>query len=90
MLVKSECGTECMYSIPSIYTELVHMFMLLGTQTLTRREQHPFSVIKSAENGSTYNFDNPVRRDVSSSGEEGQQVVLRFVADNAGPWVFHW
>ncbi|TFK21942.1 laccase 4 [Coprinopsis marcescibilis] len=49
---------------------------------------HAFSVVKSA-GSSTYNFENPVRRDVVNSGEEGEETVIRFVTDNPGPWIFH-
>ncbi|KAJ2912231.1 hypothetical protein MD484_g8184, partial [Candolleomyces efflorescens] len=49
---------------------------------------HAFSVIKSAES-ETFNFKNPVRRDVVSIGGVGQSAVIRFVTDNPGPWIFH-
>ena len=51
--------------------------------------QHNFSVIRSAGN-STYNFVNPVRRDVVSIGESGDNVTIRFQTDNEGPWIMHW
>jgi hypothetical protein len=43
------------------------------------------SVVLSAGN-STYNYDNPVVRDVVGIGEKGDNVTTRFTADNAGPW----
>ncbi|KAG6812582.1 Acyl-coenzyme A oxidase 2 [Tricholoma furcatifolium] len=50
---------------------------------------HAFSVIRSAGN-STPNFDNPVRRDVvSTGGETSDNVTIRFTTDNPGPWIFH-
>ncbi|KAJ2924903.1 hypothetical protein H1R20_g12175, partial [Candolleomyces eurysporus] len=49
---------------------------------------HAFSVIKSADSD-TFNFKNPVRRDVVSIGGVGQFAVIRFVTDNPGPWIFH-
>ncbi|KAI0303035.1 laccase [Russula brevipes] len=49
---------------------------------------HSFYVVRSAGN-STYNWDNPIVRDVVSIGEPGDQVTIRFVADNPGPWFFH-
>ncbi|KAJ8695355.1 ferroxidase, multicopper oxidase [Pleurotus ostreatus] len=49
---------------------------------------HLFSVVRSAGN-STYNFDNPVRRDVVSNGVAGDLVTIRFVTDNPGPWLLH-
>ncbi|KAF8485121.1 laccase C [Russula ochroleuca] len=51
---------------------------------------HSFWVVRSAGND-TYNWDNPVVRDVVSLGEaeSGSEVTIRFVADNPGPWFFH-
>nr|CAB69046.2 acidic laccase [Coprinellus congregatus] len=50
---------------------------------------HMFSVIRSASN-STPNFVNPVRRDVVSLGSNtADRVTVRFVTDNAGPWIMH-
>ena len=50
---------------------------------------HTFSVIRSA--GSlTYNYVNPVKRDVVNTGNLGDFVTIRFVTDNAGPWFLHW
>jgi len=49
---------------------------------------HNFSVIRSAGN-STYNFVNPVRRDVVSTGSAGDNVTIRFETDNEGPWILH-
>ncbi|KAI0047190.1 multicopper oxidase [Auriscalpium vulgare] len=49
---------------------------------------HAFSVVRSAGNA-TYNFDNPVVRDVVTIGDTGDEVTIRFVTDNPGPWFFH-
>lgn len=49
---------------------------------------HNFDVVRSAGN-STYNFVNPVRRDVVSAGLAGDNVTIRFHTDNAGPWILH-
>ena len=38
---------------------------------------------------STYNYDNPVIRDVVSIGTTGDNVTIRFFTDNYGPWFFH-
>ncbi|KAG1732064.1 laccase [Suillus lakei] len=38
---------------------------------------------------STLNYVNPVRRDVVSAGSPGQQMVIRWVTDNSGPWFLH-
>ncbi|KAI0293709.1 laccase [Multifurca ochricompacta] len=49
---------------------------------------HAFHVVRSAGN-SSYNFDDPVIRDVVSIGNTGDQVTIRFFTDNPGPWFFH-
>ena len=51
--------------------------------------QHTFDVVRSA-GSTTYNYANPVRRDVVSIGSSGDNVTIRFVTDNAGPWFLHW
>ena len=45
-------------------------------------------MVRSAGN-STYNFDNPVIRDVVSIGVAGDNVTIRFFTDNPGPWFLH-
>ncbi|KAG1888631.1 laccase [Suillus subluteus] len=49
---------------------------------------HSFDVVQSAGN-SSFNYVNPVRRDVVSSGILSQQMVIRWVTDNSGPWFLH-
>lgn len=49
---------------------------------------HAFYVVRSAGN-SSYNYDNPIMRDVVSMGDSGDEVTIRFVADNPGAWFFH-
>ncbi|KAH9172784.1 laccase [Lactarius sanguifluus] len=49
---------------------------------------HAFSVVRSAGN-STYNFVDPVVRDVVSIGQADDNVTIRFFTDNPGPWFFH-
>jgi len=49
---------------------------------------HAFDVIRSA-GSETYNFINPPRRDVVSIGDQDDNVTIRFVTDNAGPWFLH-
>ncbi|KAJ7466111.1 laccase 1 precursor [Mycena latifolia] len=67
-------------SIPGGSTGAPHPFHLHG---------HNFFVIRSAGN-STYNFDNPVIRDVVSTGPALTDLTtFRFVTDNAGPWFLH-
>ncbi|KAJ6622321.1 Cupredoxin [Mycena sp. CBHHK59/15] len=49
---------------------------------------HNFHVIKSAGND-TFNFNDPVIRDVVSTGASPtDHVVIRFLTNNAGPWLF--
>ena len=49
---------------------------------------HTFWVVRSA--GSTdYNWDDPILRDVVSTGVTGDQVTFRFTTDNPGPWFLH-
>ncbi|KAH9963956.1 laccase [Lactifluus volemus] len=49
---------------------------------------HSFYVVRSAGNNS-YNFVDPVVRDVVSIGNTGDAVTIRFFTDNPGPWFFH-
>ncbi|KAF8166763.1 laccase lcc6 [Mycena galopus ATCC 62051] len=63
-------------SIPGGTTGAPHPFHLHG---------HNFWVIRSAGN-STYNFDNPVVRDVVTTGPDTtSNVTIRFETNNAGP-----
>ncbi|KAJ6537795.1 laccase [Mycena capillaripes] len=67
-------------SIPGGSPGAPHPFHLHG---------HNFHVIRSAGN-STYNFHNPVIRDVVSTGADTTDLTtFRFVTDNAGPWFLH-
>ncbi|KAI0285664.1 laccase T2 copper depleted [Russula brevipes] len=49
---------------------------------------HNFHVVRSAGN-SSYNFHDPVMRDVVSIGNTSDEVTIRFITDNPGPWFFH-
>ncbi|KAI0065684.1 laccase [Artomyces pyxidatus] len=49
---------------------------------------HTFSVVRSAQSA-TYNYVNPVKRDVVSIGGLLDAVTIRWTADNPGPWFFH-
>ncbi|KAI9509110.1 laccase [Russula earlei] len=49
---------------------------------------HAFYVVRSAGN-SSYNFVDPVLRDVVTIGSAGDNVTIRFFTDNPGPWFFH-
>ncbi|KAJ6624148.1 yellow laccase [Mycena sp. CBHHK59/15] len=67
-------------SIPGGSPGAPHPFHLHG---------HNFYVIRSAGN-STYNFNNPVIRDVVSTGASADDLAtFRFKTDNAGPWFLH-
>ncbi|KAJ6621044.1 laccase [Mycena sp. CBHHK59/15] len=67
-------------SIPGGTAGAPHPFHLHG---------HNFHVIKSAGND-TFNFVNPVIRDVVSTGSATtDNTTIRFVTDNAGPWFLH-
>ncbi|OJA14790.1 hypothetical protein AZE42_13830, partial [Rhizopogon vesiculosus] len=50
--------------------------------------QHNFAVVRVAGN-STANFVNPIWRDTVTLGSEGDNVTIRFVTDNPGPWFLH-
>ncbi|TEB37778.1 Cu-oxidase-domain-containing protein [Coprinellus micaceus] len=69
-------------TVPNFVIGAPHPFHLHG---------HAFSVVKSASQpGEPRNLINPVRRDVVSTGSNtGDTTVIRFVADNPGPWIFH-
>nr|AEL16568.1 laccase [Cerrena sp. CTL-2011] len=49
---------------------------------------HNFHVVRSAGE-TTYNYDNPILRDVVSAGGTGDNVTIRFTTDNPGPWFLH-
>ncbi|KAG1888706.1 multicopper oxidase-domain-containing protein [Suillus subluteus] len=66
--------------------------LIAGRHSLTalpvEEEIHSFSVVQTV-GSSTFNYINPVRRDVVDSGSDGQQMVIRWVTDNSGPWILH-
>ncbi|KAF8075317.1 laccase [Lyophyllum atratum] len=66
-------------SMPALDIGGPHPFHLHG---------HNFDVIRSA-GSSAYNYENPVRRDVVSIGMGDDNVTIRFVTDNSGPWFLH-
>ncbi|KAH9932000.1 laccase [Epithele typhae] len=51
---------------------------------------HTFAVVRSA-GSSVYNYDNPIFRDTVDTGSQanGDNVTIRFVTDNPGPWFLH-
>ncbi|KAH7881940.1 laccase [Phlebopus sp. FC_14] len=67
-------------SFPGALLASSHSFHLHG---------HRFDVVRSAGTRE-YNYLNPVRRDTMNSGTPTDNVTIRFVTDNAGPWFLHW
>ncbi|KAJ8095874.1 laccase, multicopper oxidase, benzenediol:oxygen oxidorectuctase [Marasmius tenuissimus] len=61
---------------------------LLGIQHPMHLHGHAFDVVRVA-GSSTYNYENPVRRDVVSLGTASDNVTIRFRTDNPGPWFMH-
>ncbi|KAH8104295.1 Cu-oxidase-domain-containing protein [Phellopilus nigrolimitatus] len=49
---------------------------------------HNFDIVRVA-GSSTYNYVNPIRRDVLSVGGPTDNVTFRFVTNNPGPWFLH-
>ncbi|KAL0572350.1 laccase, multicopper oxidase, benzenediol:oxygen oxidorectuctase [Marasmius crinis-equi] len=61
---------------------------LLGIEHPMHLHGHTFDVVRPA-GSSTYNYENPVRRDVVSIGGASDNVTIRFTTDNPGPWILH-
>ncbi|KAJ3485885.1 hypothetical protein NLI96_g4634 [Meripilus lineatus] len=66
-------------SMPGNIREGPHPFHLHG---------HAFDVVRSA-GSDVYNYVNPARRDVVSIGSSNDNVTIRFMTDNPGPWFLH-
>ncbi|KAI0000121.1 laccase [Russula compacta] len=74
---------------PNKSVELTIPGGVLGIAHPVHLHGHNFHVVRSAGN-STYNFVDPVIRDVVSIGAStGDDVTIRFFTDNPGPWFFH-
>ncbi|KAF8911194.1 putative laccase 5, partial [Mucidula mucida] len=73
---------------PNKVIEIVIPALAIGGPHPFHLHGHTFDVIRSA-GSSSYNYNNPVRRDVVSTGVPGDEVTIRFVTDNAGPWFLH-
>ncbi|KAI0062714.1 laccase [Artomyces pyxidatus] len=73
---------------PNKVVELVIPGGAVGGPHPVHLHGHTFSVVRSAGN-SSYNFANPVRRDVVSIGDTDDEVTIRWTTDNPGPWFFH-
>ncbi|PBK84430.1 hypothetical protein ARMGADRAFT_943534, partial [Armillaria gallica] len=50
---------------------------------------HTFNFIRSA-GSAIYNYKNPVRRDVVNIDNAGDNVTVRYMTDNPGPWFLHY
>ncbi|KAI6149943.1 laccase [Pisolithus tinctorius] len=66
-------------SFPTEFLTTPHPFHLHG---------HAFYVVRSA-NSTAYNYVNPVVRDTVNIGANTDNVTVRFVTDNSGPWFLH-
>ncbi|ETW84966.1 laccase [Heterobasidion irregulare TC 32-1] len=74
---------------PNKSVELVIPGGVLGGPHPVHLHGHSFSVVRSAGSDS-YNWDNPVRRDVVSIGsQDTDRTTIRFFTDNTGPWFLH-
>ena len=66
---------------------VIHSTFFVSNETFF---QHAFDVVRVAGSNVT-NFVNPVRRDVMSMGTSAtDNVTIRFVTNNPGPWILHW
>ena len=69
---------------------VIHFSKLSLCVSNRTRFQHQFDVVRIAGSNTT-NFVNPVRRDVVSIGTSPtDNVTIRFVTNNPGPWFLHW
>ncbi|PPQ94706.1 hypothetical protein CVT25_009561 [Psilocybe cyanescens] len=74
---------------PNKVIELVMPGGSLGSPHPFHLHGHNFHVVRSA-GSDTYNFKDPVIRDVVSLGSSvNDRVTIRFVTDNSGPWIMH-
>ncbi|KAF5390698.1 hypothetical protein D9757_002571 [Collybiopsis confluens] len=78
------------YSLPSNSTTEISIPSggLAGFPHPFHLHGHTFDVVRSA-GSSEYNYVNPPRRDVVSTGAAGDNVTIRFTTDNPGPWFLH-
>ncbi|CAL1710148.1 unnamed protein product [Somion occarium] len=78
-VIELEQGKVVELIIPALAIGGPHPFHLHG---------HNFWVVRSAGTDQ-YNFEDAILRDVVSIGATGDQVAIRFVTDNPGPWFLH-
>ncbi|TDL26568.1 Cu-oxidase-domain-containing protein [Rickenella mellea] len=74
------------YSLPS--NKVIEISLPGGGGHPFHLHGHNFDVVRVA-GSSTYNFANPVRRDVVTTGGGGDNVTFRFTTNNPGPWFLH-
>jgi hypothetical protein len=73
-------------SIHFTYTEFSSLSLFsFSTRTKITPPQHTFDVIPGA-GPMTNNYANPVHRDIVSTGSISDNVTMRLVTDNPGPW----
>nr|UDP83127.1 laccase 13 [Cyathus bulleri] len=71
----------------SVYTLPANNVIEISLPGGSTGSPHAFDVVRGAGN-STYNYVNPVRRDVVSIGPDTtDNIIIRFQTDNAGPWI---
>ncbi|KAI9438813.1 laccase [Lactarius indigo] len=83
-------GPVRLQSITELATSMPGPLTLVLNQHPIHLHGHAFHVVRSAGNA-TYNYNNPVMRDVVSIGNLGDNdnVTFRFATDNPGPWFLH-
>ncbi|KAK0498036.1 laccase lcc5 [Armillaria luteobubalina] len=79
----------------SIYSLPLNSTIEISMPGGVRNEAHPFhlhghtfDVVRTA-GSDVYNYKNPVRRDVVNTGNNSDNVTIRFTTDNPGPWFLH-
>ncbi|KAH8085463.1 laccase 2 [Cristinia sonorae] len=77
------------YSLPkNTPIEITMPGGLLGGPHPFHLHGHKFAVVRSA-GSTTYNYKDPIWRDTVSIGATGDNVTIRFMTDNPGPWFLH-
>ncbi|KAI6112531.1 multicopper redoxase [Pisolithus sp. B1] len=71
-----------------VYTLPPYKVIELSFPTEYLNTPQAFWVVRSA-NSTAYNYVNPVIRDTVNIGQNTDNVTVRFVTDNAGPWFLH-
>nr|QID90256.1 laccase [Trichaptum abietinum] len=74
------------YSLPS--NSVIEVSIPGGGNHPFHLHGHTFDVVRTA-GSSTYNYANPPRRDTVNVGGGSDNVTIRSVTDNPGPWFLH-